>query len=1347
MRRIFKRSIAIALAAAMVITAAPANEADAAKKKKNPSMQKKASVTVGKTVKIKIKNSNKKAKVKFKSNKPKIAKIKKQVKKGVKASVTVKGMKKGTAKITATYKVGKKKAKKFTCKVTVKKKKKTTKATTAPAQNTQAPVVTNTPVAPTATNNATTPEKTADPTKVPATPRPSATPTNAPKNASLDATKLGEEDKIEIDGKAGKAEWENAGKAQDLMVNPNSVRGNAKIKAATARLAWTDKAVYALVEADSEMKEVKLFIDEDGKTDNANAKSATATLSDDKKTAEVKIDLASAPDMEKGLKAEIQITDGDATINYFDSFTEIKYDADKNEWKFEVSEVKAGKDDSVLGTLNLLPSLAQATNAYFTDKGADIIKAAKLPEDFEEKAEGATWTNQKTKTMTFVDTKYWTDAYAANDSNSIYFTNVNIPDWQGDADHVGLATEVTNPDGTKKDPREFESSRENAQGYIIWDKDYLYVLFDINDSDISPANTDHYTTDSTEFFLDENYSQPSTYDTGDGDEVQLRIDAANNVFSSNDSGTGNYELVAHAVNYKEADGKKTGYQVEYIIKLNNKHVDGDIMGMDLQINDCYTQYTYKTDADGNATEEIDDTVEPVAARAATLTAYDTTNNDYQNPSCFGRVKLINKNESGETDPTPTPIVLPTPAADIPAYDVTSDAIKVMEASGSSINVTGSDFVVSGDALCYTGDAYVVSEGAIYIKDTETAVTGTALVVSGDSIIVSGGSLEVLGDAAAYKTAEAIEADGKIDAAWDAIPFYTFKSEGDTQAMSKIAWDKGNLYVLVRVLDPSYDVASDKNYERDGLEIFFDEDNSKEKKYDNNDDAIQYRYTGFAVADKITQEITAGCDAAKKQYKDIKSAYNMTVDGYVVEVKIPFAKEAKAGQTVGFEANVFDCADGKRNAEMFLLTKGGALYNNPSLFGEVTLYSFDEPHLGLVPTDYVPPVKIVTDNEKAYSELVVSDKQIAAYKAASAIEVDGDVDDAWNAIPYFAFQNDATAAKGTEAIAKVAWDAEKLYGFIRVKDDTKYNTASKDNYQRDGIEFFFDENNDKVNSYKDNADAFQYRYTGFADADTKKKTDEIVSGDTTKATKDAYAGIKTAYADVADGYVVEFAIPWTDASTVAANKLVGFDMSVFACSEGKRDKEIRFIGSKEDLYGNASHIGIIELLNSTDDTAREIKEFVGNGTKKLDLSKLSVQQYNNAEDELPIITQNDDGTVNITFPKAYWPNVAIDLSDIDMENYGEVTVAMQNLTSANKAGGAISVSNPDWKDADNKNFGLDAYNWKENDLTYYGDTKINLQDSKIPAGTYATKLEIKSQDPGHEFKIEYIELKEAHRWIY
>lgn len=864
MRKVLKNAMAITLAAAMVVTAAPdlGNSADAAKKL--AAAKKTYTVEVKKSVTVKVKNAGKKKTVKWSTNKAgkkvvKIAKAKtKANKKGV-ASVKVTGKTAGkSAKITA--KVGKKSCK-FTVKVTAAKADTATQAPSNAAASpssaaSQAPA-TSPSAAPTKQggNNATeAPNPTATPTpRITATPRPTNTPSPIPKADAVSARKLGSEDKITVDGKEDGAEWENAGATFNLLANKYSVRGETKVKEATAQFMWEDNAFYALVKTDVKVDKVTVFVDADNDTKNANAVKAEATIGSEGKVAEVKVDCG-ALDAEKGANIEVQINEGSSTINLFDSVTDVVYDKDKDEWNVVPNAIKAGTDDSVLGHADLLGSMEQPTNAFFTDKGADIIAAAKIPNEWENApAEGETEPALKTKTMTFVDPSFWTDVYTANGSESTYFTKVNTDVYINNPDRITLAQQ--NEEGN------WYSDRSNAQAYIIWDKEYLYVLYDVNDPDVTDGNDDHYTCDSTEFFLDEDYSQPEAYVTdGSSDEVQLRVDAKTNVFSANDAGTGNYALVAHATKLKGTEDAPTGYQVEYIIKLNNQHQNGQIMGMELQINDCYTEET---------TNEETGEVTKAPSRACSLSAYDVTNNCYQYPNYFGRIKLINKAEA-EVEPTEAPVKTAEP-----------------------------------------GQATEAPEMPEHVA-TKFA-DGTAITI-----------------------------DGKLDEnAWNSIPSYEILKGEDVYADVKLAWDAEKLYVGAVVNDNDFDSASSDTWQRDGVEVFFDEDNSKDAK-ETNKDAFQYRYSGFNDEAKTYQQITEfkGSEVDAK-YVGIKSANTITENNYVVEISIPWADAAsiKAGKIVGFDFNVFDCSGGKRDAERLLITEGG-LYNNPDKFGELGLVEAD-----------------------------------------------------------------------------------------------------------------------------------------------------------------------------------------------------------------------------------------------------------------------------------------------------------------------------------------------------------------------------------------------------------------------
>lgn len=142
-----KRGTAKLLVAAMCLTTAISSpEADAAVKK--PKLSKKSvTVNVGKTVKIKVSKAAK-AKISWKSNKKKVAKVKKTGKYACKIT----GVKEGNAVITCKVKKGKK-AYSLKCKVKVKKTQKKTPETIKTPDMTVAPATVPPSAVPTATSS------------------------------------------------------------------------------------------------------------------------------------------------------------------------------------------------------------------------------------------------------------------------------------------------------------------------------------------------------------------------------------------------------------------------------------------------------------------------------------------------------------------------------------------------------------------------------------------------------------------------------------------------------------------------------------------------------------------------------------------------------------------------------------------------------------------------------------------------------------------------------------------------------------------------------------------------------------------------------------------------------------------------------------------------------------------------------------------------------------------------------------------------------------------------------------------------------------------------------------------
>ena len=260
-----KRIIASALALTMAVTSICVGsfDASAAKKVKLSSTSKK--IKVGGTFKLSVKNGKKSAKVTWKTSNARIARITKKTTKGNKATATIKGVKKGKAKITASYKLGKKTTK-LTCKVSVSA---AVSKNATPTPTTAATVATATPTAATTTAAGTaTPEPSKEPTKGPtATPKPTQKPT-----ASPDAVIYKTFTDIKVDGTV-----DNAWDFVDAMPISNWTADADSKKAQTAnayaKVMWTEKYVYILVEAeDSEIDtaneadykkdSVELFFDE-----------------------------------------------------------------------------------------------------------------------------------------------------------------------------------------------------------------------------------------------------------------------------------------------------------------------------------------------------------------------------------------------------------------------------------------------------------------------------------------------------------------------------------------------------------------------------------------------------------------------------------------------------------------------------------------------------------------------------------------------------------------------------------------------------------------------------------------------------------------------------------------------------------------------------------------------------------------------------------------------------------------------------------------------------------------------------------------------------------------------------
>lgn len=172
-------------------------------------------------------------------------------------------------------------------------------------------------------------------------------------------------------------------------------------------------------------------------------------------------------------------------------------------------------------------------------------------------------------------------------------------------------------------------------------------------------------------------------------------------------------------------------------------------------------------------------------------------------------------------------------------------------------------------------------------------------------------------------------DGSVDSVWSKAP--EMKLETKQQAWSgaagtaKALWDDNNLYVLVQIQDDKLDKSNESPWFQDSVEVFVDENNGRTSVYQ--DDDGQYRVNFENETSFSSAEIAAG----------FESKVSVSGTNYTVEMKIPFKKVKPVNNAkIGFDAQINDAKDGSRISVNAWNDASGQGYQDPSVFGELTL---------------------------------------------------------------------------------------------------------------------------------------------------------------------------------------------------------------------------------------------------------------------------------------------------------------------------------------------------------------------------------------------------------------------------
>ncbi|GBF75960.1 hypothetical protein PA598K_04397, partial [Paenibacillus sp. 598K] len=242
---------------------------------------------------------------------------------------------------------------------------------------------------------------------------------------------------------------------------------------------------------------------------------------------------------------------------------------------------------------------------------------------------------------------------------------------------------------------------------------------------------------------------------------------------------------------------------------------------------------------------------------------------------------------------------------------------------------------------------------------------------------TGGEVEVRKSTAFFGTPTI---DGTVDAAWEkapALPISRYQTaHNGAKGTARVLWDSNNLYVLVQVTNnQTLDKSSAAAHEQDSVEVFVDQKNLKSAVYEAG--VGQYRVN-------FDNETSFNPDGIGE---NVTSVTKVEGTNYTVELKIPLTEiDPKAEQEIGFDVQINDGESGARRSVATWNDTSGQGYNDPSVFGVLTLKSDAPPPTNNNGNWYLPPVTQPETSESTDGPTVTVDAEGRATATVSAENV-------------------------------------------------------------------------------------------------------------------------------------------------------------------------------------------------------------------------------------------------------------------------------------------------------------------------------------------------------------------------
>jgi len=366
---------------------------------------------------------------------------------------------------------------------------------------------------------------------------------------------------------------------------------------------------------------------------------------------------------------------------------------------------------------------------------------------------------------------------------------------------------------------------------------------------------------------------------------------------------------------------------------------------------------------------------------------------------------------------------------------------------------------------------------------------------------------------------------------------------------RVMWDDTYLYMYILVIDEEVRTDGANTYDLDGVEFYFDADNSKtEGNYDGIDD-VQLRIN-YDDVDATGIDVGYGTggnwgyDASGIMFAI--ADYDRMDGGYMLEVAFPLADlqiDPEVDLEFGMDIQINDNDTGARDHMYRWWADNNDEWKDASLFGTAMLSSY------------------------------MADSVMQVVQAPSEPTIDGELDDVWLTAPVISHNTyvyvpedqfmEIDYWEDLQLAYRVMWDENNFYFFADVIDD-EINTTRSESWLNDGFELYFDgddSKNDLDTGYDENDLQVRWVYG-----------DEAVPGAMPNA---VHAWLERA--DDPMGYTFELKIPADDLPFyLEEGAVLGWEVQTNDNDEGERQNMARWWSDDNDSWRNASLFGTIEL---------------------------------------------------------------------------------------------------------------------------------------------------------------------------